>query len=448
MANPVRPPTKAATPSGAPSRQWGLPPKWPIVLAHRFEAFCEHIAPCFQTKTRDGRAYGFAYLKSQLRLESARTFTSIAHDSQVAPQNMQHFMSNSPWSAAGAMELIQQDLLTMPALRHGSVLIVDEMADEKAGDHSAGAGLQYNGRIHRVTMSQVGVFAAYANLDQRLWTWVDGELYLPETWFDEAHTALRRRLGIPEQRRFADKIELAWRMIQRLKARGLPFDSVACDDLYGSHKWFRLALIQAQILYTADVPSNTQVFLQPPQWEGHLETHYTVPVKNVVDLPDTVHRRVTVRSTERGALTHEYFIRRIWTQLPDGVYAEWLIICREEDGHLRYTLSNAPPETPFEQLAQWQCQRYFVERTNQDAKSELGFDDFCAQKYTAWQHHLALTALAAWFVARTKWEWAQAYPQDPTLTQDFPGDQLPRLSMRNVRSMLRAIFPAAPLAAH
>jgi hypothetical protein len=184
-------------------------------------------------------------------------------------------------------------------------------------------------------MSQVSVFAAYAHVYQRLWTWVDGALYLPETWFDEAHAALRHRLGIPEQWRFADKIELAWQMIQRLKARGLPFDFVACDDLYGSHKWFRLALIQAQILYMADVPSNTQVFLQPPRWEGHLETHYPVPVKNVVDLPDTVHRRVTVCSTVRGALTHEYFIRRIWTQLPDGVYAEWLIVCREEDGHLR-----------------------------------------------------------------------------------------------------------------
>ncbi len=113
-----------------------------------------------------------------------------------------------------------------------------------------------------------------------------------------------------------------------------------------------------------------------------------------------------------------------------------------------YTLSNAPSETLFEQLAQWQCQRYFVERTNQDAKSELGFDDFCAQKYTAWQHHLALTALAAWFVARTKWEWAQAYPQDATLAQTYASDYLPQLSMRNVRSMLRAIFPVEPLAAH
>jgi SRSO17 transposase len=380
MANPVRPPTLAVTPNVAPSRQWGLPPRWPVVLANRFEAFCKHIAPCFQTKTRDGRAYGFAYLKSQLRLESARTFTGIAYGSQVPAQNMQHFMSNSPWSAAGAMELVQQDLRAMPALRQGSVLIVDEMADEKAGEHSAGAGLQYNGRLHRVGMSQVGVFVAYAHVGERLWTWVDGELYLLENWFDEAHAPLRHRLGIPEQRRFADKIELAWKVIQRLKARGLPFDLVACDDLYGSHKWFRLALIQAQILYMADVPSNTQVFLQPPQWEGHLETHYTVPVKHVVDLPDTLHQRITVRPTERGALSHEYFIRRVWTQLPDGIYAEWLIVRREDDGDLRYTLSNAPAETVVEQLAEWQCQRYFVERTNQDAKSELGFDDFCAPK--------------------------------------------------------------------
>ena len=69
---------------------------------------------------------------------------------------------------------------------------------------------------------------------------MDGDLYLPETWFDEAHATLRRRLGIPEQRRFANKVELGWLMIQRLKARDVPFYLVAWHDLSGGHKWFRL----------------------------------------------------------------------------------------------------------------------------------------------------------------------------------------------------------------
>jgi SRSO17 transposase len=67
-----------------------------------------------------------------------------------------------------------------------------------------------------------------------------------------------------------------------------------------------------------------------------------------------------------------------------------------------YSLSNASPNTHLKRLAWLKCQRYFVERTIQDAKSELGWDELEAQKYLAWRHHLALTILALWFAAQTK----------------------------------------------
>ena len=59
--------------------------------------------------------------------------------------------------------------------------------------------------------------------------------------------------------------------------------------------------------------------------------------------------------------------------------------------------------------------RHFVERANQDAKSQTGWDEFQAQKYRAWEHHLELTILATWFVAQTKLDWANAYARDAQL---------------------------------
>lgn len=97
-------------------------------------------------------------------------------------------------------------------------------------------------------------------------------------------------------------------------------------------------------------------------------------------------------------------------------------------------------DTPIEQLASWRCQRYFVERTIQDAKDEMGFAEFCAQKYLAWQHHAALTALATWFVAQTKYEWSLTYARDPRLFEEFQMNVLPALSIPNIRLMLRAKF--------
>jgi hypothetical protein len=91
------------------------------------------------------------------------------------------------------------------------------------------------------------------------------------------------------------------------------------------------------------------------------------------------------------------------------------------------------------------CQRYFTERTFEDAKTEIGWDEFQAQKYRAWEHHLALTGLALWFVAQTKLAWVQAYARDPDLARQLEVEVLPALSTANVRELLKAVLPVPQL---
>ena len=52
------------------------------------------------TKTRDTRDYGFGYFSGLLRMEDKRTLANIGRQVGVSEQNMQHFISVSPWSAA------------------------------------------------------------------------------------------------------------------------------------------------------------------------------------------------------------------------------------------------------------------------------------------------------------------------------------------------------------
>src|SRR5262249_57903626 len=78
-------------------------------------------------------------------------------------QALQHFMSNSPWSGQGVFTQIQDELKAIPALAHGSTLILDESADEKAGTHNAGASRQYNGRLGKVDVCRVDTRLTYAN---------------------------------------------------------------------------------------------------------------------------------------------------------------------------------------------------------------------------------------------------------------------------------------------
>lgn len=424
---------------------------------------------CFRTKTRDSAGYAYVYLSGLLRMETKRNFANIGRKTETPGQNIQHFMSNSPWSAQAVIRQVQKEVTAKPGLEHGGVLILDESADEKAGEQSAGVGRQYNGRIGKVDLSQVGVFLAYSNISPSAptptWSWVDGELFLPKHWFAPEMAKERKRLGIPEERESATKVELGWRMIERTIANGLRPELVAFDDNYGRSNWLRAKLDQAGQVYMADVPSDYQVYLSKPTIgvpsvepgkKGRTPTRERVlsddkpaKVSEVAVREDTLWQRVRVRSIERGEINDEFAVRRVWTTrdseqgLP--VSEEWLVIRREASGRLNYSLNNAPADSTTEQLAWMKCQRYFVERTNQDAKSELGWDEFQAQKYRAWEHELALTVLASWFIAETKLDWAKQFERDPALAREFEVEVLPRLSTANVREMLRATMPLPQL---
>jgi len=173
-------------------------------------------------------------------------------------------------------------------------------------------------------------------------------------------------------------------------------------------------------------------------------------VDRLRDEANTRWQTLTLRSTERGELTAEFAARRVWTVWQDDqsqyhCREEWLVLRRDRDGKCYYALSNASVETPLPVLATRKCQRFFIERANQDAKSELGWDEIQTTKFLAWQHHLALTMLAAWFIAETKLDWAIQFARDPDLLAQYEVEVLPALSVANVRALLRATLPLPQL---
>lgn len=442
--------------------RWGLPQEAIADLGNRLRQTWSRFRACFKTKTRDGSEHAWTYLRGLVGMNSKRNYANIArrvNDPEDDGQNVQQFMTDSPWSAQAVIQQVQKEIRTTPELSQGGVLLLDESADEKAGPASAGAGRQHNGRLGKIEMSQVGVFLAFYK--DVVWTWVDGELFLPEHWFGADMAKARKRAGVPQDRQFATKIELGWRMIQRVQANGLPFEAVACDDLYGRSGWLRREMDAAHILYMAEVPENTLVYLTkpefgvPPPRPGHqgrpatrskvLSADKPVHARQVVHLADTLFQRIRVRSIERGELDDRFAMRRVWA-IRDGDLAEESLVIRHEYGQrYSYALSNAPAATSRERLAWLKCVRHFVERANQEAKSETGWDELQAQKYRAWEHHLAMTILATWFIAQTKHEWALTYRRDPELAQQLELDALPALSVANVRELLQATMPLPQL---
>ena len=442
--------------------RWGLPIEAVTSLADRLGQVWTRFRDCFKTKTRDPSVYAWVYLRGLLTMDTNRTFANIARrviDPGDDGQNLQQFMSDSPWSAQAVVRQVQTELALTPALGTGGVLILDESAEEKAGAKSAGAARQYNGRLGKIEMSQVGTFLAFAK--GSVWTWVDGELFVPEHWFTPEMAQERQRVGIPATRQFATKIELGWRMIERVSANGLPFEIVLCDDLYGRSGWLRQQIDAAGLLYLADVPADTQVYLtkptvgvpavqrgrrgRPPSCPRVLNAVPAVEVRQVAHHAATQFQSVRVRDIERGMLDEPFAARRVWIVRDGVVTEEWLIIRHEERVRYSYALSNAPPTTPFARLVTWKCLRFGIECANQEAKSDIGWDDLQAQKYGAWEHHLALTILATWFIAQTRLDWAAQYARDPVLAHQLEVASLPALSVANVRELLQAVMPLQQL---
>jgi len=387
-------------------------------------------------------------------MESDRSMAEVGRKTGVSEQNMQHFMSQSPWSARAMIEQMQSEVMNRQELM-GGILILDESADAKSGKMSAGSGRQHNGRLGKVDVCQVGVFLTYAK--DGSWTWIDGELFLPEKWLSDACAARRAKVGIPTDRSFQTKIELGWQMIERAHKMGLPFEAVAFDSLYGRNTQLRTQCQANGIEYYADVPCNQQVYLTLPELVYPMTKHNRpakypqvigqgpVTVESIANDRQADWRSLVIGPSERGMLVAEFVRQLIWTVDKDGTIREETLLLRRDSKKVTYSLTNAPTDTPLLTLAQRKTQRYFVERSIQDAKSELGRDEFQAIKYRAWQHQLALTLLASWFIAETRLDWRAEHPQDPTLSQDYETDVLPSLSMANVRELLRATLPLPQL---
>ena len=106
-------------------------------------------------------------------MDTKRNYANIARrviDPTDDGQNLQQFMSDSPWSGEKVFGQIQAEIQERPELKDG-ILTLDESGDERAGGNSAGAARQYLGRLGKVEMGQVGVALGYYAAN--IWTMVD-----------------------------------------------------------------------------------------------------------------------------------------------------------------------------------------------------------------------------------------------------------------------------------
>lgn len=403
---------------------------------------------CFLTKTRDVSGRAWTVLRGYLEMDSGRTYRGIeqtVEDSARDGQNTQHFMSDSPWSSQSVFDQIHLDIKDRPWLAGGS-LHFDESADECSGGHKAGAGRQYLGRFGKVDMGQVGVLGAYSK--DGYWLLVGAELYLPENWFAEPRLLKEwNRLHIPPERVFKTKVQIALDLFDQAVQAALSFEWATADSFYGRSFEFRLHMEERGKKYLVSIPQDELVWQEHP-WE--CASSAGCCVKDLVG--KATFEPLKVRDSQRGDLTYEHAFVPVWTVNSQAPVAEriarqeLLLIRREPDGSHSFALSNASLLHNSKQLlAEQRAEHYFVERTIQDSKSELGWDELQALKYRAYLHTLAICAVALVYTADVKHQQRGSFVPQAQLMAEAGVNRLPDLSLANVKELIRAVMPLPSL---
>ncbi len=339
-------------------------------------------------------------------------------------QSLHHFTTHSPWEHRSVMDQVALDADRFLGGSSDTAIVLDESSLPKKGKKSVGVARQWCGRLGKVDNCQTGVYASLVRGPKA--TIIDCRLYLPKVWTNDSKRC--KAAGVPDDIKFKSKSELALDIIRHARSTGIRYAWVGVDGGYGKEPLFLKTLDDEGEQFLADVHKDQSIYLEDPcpyipvkqASKGRAPSlHKTdIPKMKVAkwadDQPENAWRRITTRDSTKGLLQVDILTRRVWIWADEKQpVRQWhLIVRRETDSQktIKYSLSNAPAETSPERLAYMQGQRFFVERSFQDAKETVGMDQYQVRGWLAWQHHMAMVMMASLFLLETRIEQKEAYP--------------------------------------
>ena len=381
-------------------------------MGQRFLHCCDRFGSHFRRRTRTVETTVKHYLRGLLQAESK----NMERMEEVVPeanhQALQHMLSESAWEERAGLDQVAQE-----ANRHwggypDSSRIIDESGCPKKGTQSVGVARQWCGQLGKVENCQVGVFAALGRGAEA--TLIDERLFLPEPW--TADPTRCQAVGIPaEHRGFKCKHDLALEMITHARQQGIGFAWVGVDGFYGSAPAFLRALDDQGEVFVGDVHRDQRLYLEDPQpcVPPPATPHGRPPTRRQAQppalrvdrwaqqQPAEAWQRVIVRDSTKGPGQVDILHHRGWLWDGDEPQARhWQVIIRREvdtPTEIKYSLSTAAADTPAPRLAFMQGQRYWIERSLQHGKQDVGLGDYQVRSWRGWHHPMALVMIAMLF---------------------------------------------------
>jgi SRSO17 transposase len=288
----------------------------------------------------------------------------------TSAQRLQEFLTNMPWDEDDLNRQRVQKMIAEATLGDGS-LVLDDTGFPKQGKTSVGVARQYSGTLGKVGNCQIAVTCCYTD-PQATWPVAVG-LYLPKAWAEDPERRAKAR--VPEGVTFQAKPEIALTLLDEARAWGVPRRCVVADADYGDNPNFLAGLEARQERYAVGVRADLRVSLQ------RKATSLVPRADQVVEaLPRWQWRTVRWRQGRKGWLRKKFVAVRCWRVTSDGQrHVGWLLgerATRGQPEERKYSRSNLPASATLEELAGYVHRRYAVEQFHEEAKGEVGWDQY------------------------------------------------------------------------
>lgn len=410
------------------------------------EAFASKFKNCFKAGKHDNSPTAINYLKGLFFCHKGEANMERMEEEVDGSEYRayQQFISNSSWEwkeLQGQVAVEASATLQVQKKKNGKPVgyIIDESSHLKKGKKSVGVARQYAGTIGKVDSCQVGVYASLVNGKHA--TIINERIFLPESWASSPERC--REAKVPENKRtFKTKPQLALDMVKEDIERGVAFDWIGGDGLYGHNTELCDGLDALGLFYVLDVHKDEKVFCTEPSFSvpakkpgrGRAPEKLKADIDSlrldrlICEVPESQWQREEIRDTVKGKLMMLVHKQEIWTWdgKSDKAKKRVLIITKTTDPKpkIKYSISNGELEAhSHREYAYFVCQRYWVERTFDDAKNELGMSDYQFRKWQSWHTHHSILMMASLYIMTQLIEHQK---------------EVPLLSFRDARIMLTA----------
>lgn len=313
-------------------------------------------------------------------------------------QRLQGLLTTMVWDEN---DLNRQRVQVMQALRTegDGVLIFDDTGFAKQGQHSVGVARQYSGTLGKVANCQITVNCDYA---ERTLAWpVATRLYLPkDEWANDP--VRRQRAHIPATIQFQTKAEIALDLLDQARAWGVRHQCVVSDADYGDNPRFLDGLEERHEPYVAAVRSDFQVAVSRSE---------RTPAQRAEVVRDAQAWRcwhtLHWKEGSRGWLKARFVAVRCWRVDGQGRRRiGWLIGQRPaqgQTGDAKQFWSDFPAHMALERMVEYTHRRYWVEQYHEEAKGELGWDQYQGRLWTGFHRNAVLVMLSFSFLVWLEW---------------------------------------------